>query len=681
MFTNCASYISKAVIRAIAHVNLTQSTTTERCCTVGSSLRIDGGAGARYSKRIFMDGLPPSPSLVAVCTPQIASAVAEISQRRATAILGLIIGIAIFNTLSFSSLIGDRVSRRIHWGAAHSNAIDTLNADNGEGYINPIANDQGGARYSDDIGNIYDDINARIHNQLAEDVPGDTSAGMAETDGVPTVLDASLVMSHQRKKPLRRSGVTTIARMQGAEHEKPTVLQESVAQLAYVLQPPQFTAFSSVVVPDAAAAATPHGQRVSLIASDIFLSGPCVRFVSVPECGLMLDWRLLLITVHSAHPASACSESATDSVTPEYPCSGPALFSRPSGRFARLKVRTMWEWTTTGELCSSALANADYSDIELTYLDARFRVTLSRTDARRGADFAIVATAAPQELHLVPLWLSYWSTLGVGHFYIYVTGIVASAAAAPLAAIAGDARVTIVQWDHPAWQHGRYTEPGKTCAGHFATPMALNSALLRYGASHRFLGHFNVDEFLIVSERQPPNDSSGLTVAPSPLMDIARQWKFPSALLFATRWAVIASPAVSVVRPFTAIDFIAAGYVVYGAHFEQKKRLGRYFVRTYNTSRDAILGVYSVVHLPLDSQLSSGVKVGEPLASNSFVGTGYEQHYVGVALSVKRAYSTRIFNLGPSGGVPFDLAATAASAIANNSIIREFSDVVKRNSI
>ena len=210
-----------------------------------------------------------------------------------------------------------------------------------------------------------------------------------------------------------------------------------------------------------------HPGHLSTILKDVFLVGDCIKVVSATECDFELDLTALEIAVHGVYDAGACGEGGTNASA----CAGgsSSQWTRPRGLLHRLKVRSLWEWSIVGELCSPALRDVGHADVEVFFHGAAKRALLTRGPVAKLGDFALMLLFR-RDLFLTQLWIDYWAVMGVGHFYLYFNGP-AGAMMEDDTAVArqllDDPRVTIVQWAFPMWQTGAYRNIGdRPCVGH-----------------------------------------------------------------------------------------------------------------------------------------------------------------------------------------------------------------------
>ena len=232
-----------------------------------------------------------------------------------------------------------------------------------------------------------------------------------------------------------------------------------------------------------------HPGHRSVILADVFLQGACIRVVSATECDFELDFRNVELAVHGAFADGECSGDPLV-------CGGSggggakSLWSRPRGPLKRLRVRTLWEWTVLGDVCSSALKDATHVDVEVFFAGSNVtqRSLLTRGPTQKGEDVAMMLLFR-RDLFLTPLWLQYWEVMGVKHFYLYYNGFAGGMMASDPEAVRNllaNPRVTIVQWAFPMWQTGQYRNIGdRPCVGHFAQMMAFNDAYHRFAHQHR----------------------------------------------------------------------------------------------------------------------------------------------------------------------------------------------------
>ena len=101
--------------------------------------------------------------------------------------------------------------------------------------------------------------------------------------------------------------------------------------------------------------------------------------------------------------------------------------------------------------------------------------------------------------YLLPVWLSYWRAIGVDTFYLFYNGprevIEAGELQEELAWFEGN--IVLVDWQVLHWIS---TEPEDVTHGQ---PIAINTALQRWGHLHRFMAFYDSDELLVT----PSHDS------------------------------------------------------------------------------------------------------------------------------------------------------------------------------
>ena len=192
---------------------------------------------------------------------------------------------------------------------------------------------------------------------------------------------------------------------------------------------------------------------------------------------------------------------------------GPGSLAEPAyeyltGRFTRpadtVKLRVFynvtedysqyyWTWDEAkGEEKDNPPPGLPYHGPTTAYLN------VSRSPEPPRSDFAMVGIFSFSR-YLLPVWLSYWRAIGVDTFYLFYNGprevVEAGELQEELAWFEGS--IVLVDWQVIHWIS---TEPNDITHGQ---PIAINTALQRWGHLHKFMAFYDSDELLVT----PNHDS------------------------------------------------------------------------------------------------------------------------------------------------------------------------------
>ena len=191
-------------------------------------------------------------------------------------------------------------------------------------------------------------------------------------------------------------------------------------------------------------------MRDVTIAADVFLVGGCVKFLSVLTCQYpSINFSVVEATIHSTWTGPADCDRI-DECMPGVRKTGVGV-TVPATRILH-RDASNWEPTTVGEFCIGDLTSALAADVTLRFGNFSQFYHLDRISTRQHASEFAMMSMYRNDSWTTPAWLDVWSAMGIGHFYLYYNGDLASMRAenpSLIAELEADPRVTMHTWDFP----------------------------------------------------------------------------------------------------------------------------------------------------------------------------------------------------------------------------------------
>jgi len=148
----------------------------------------------------------------------------------------------------------------------------------------------------------------------------------------------------------------------------------------------------------------------------------------------------------------------------------------------------------TSEKIGTLLQGQNSLDIEIDYLGVKKQYTLSK-DIKPSCDIAM-ATMFKDDWPVAKFWVEYYLGMGVGHFYLYMNQADLTNVHKSLKFYIDTGIVTLISWDFPYYYHGN----------HNAQTAEIIDSHYRFGKNHKWIGYFDLDEFVITYEHNNLTD-------------------------------------------------------------------------------------------------------------------------------------------------------------------------------
>ena len=410
-----------------------------------------------------------------------------------------------------------------------------------------------------------------------------------------------------------------------------------------------------------------------MLAADVFFVGGCVRLITAPECGWMLDWHNMTIAIHGAWKAGLCTAGGGGgggAAALQCPPEQRTLRSDGPLQLSRVRSRTVNEWGVIAEFCSRHLAAEEVVDVEFHSWGVSKRFQLTRVDAaRRPSEEVAMSVMFFKSSALIPLWLQYWRALGVGRFYLYIKGRVAELDkedARIAAQLRGDPGVTLVEWDMPFAQAGGvYMVPGR-CTGHYSQILSFNHAYERVRRRHLYMGFYDPDEYGLLD---PALLQAAWAAGANPLLALLGRYGFPPALALGNRFGAVVEPDLkNALTPSSALD--RRWY----ARAELEQERSKTWVRTMRMREDINVGNHDLFVMV---QHSAHPRTGTVFLS----GSGYETQNLRQAVHAEREDASFLHVLNfkeHSSKLPFQREKEIARMVEGDMRVPEVAMTFKR---
>ena len=177
-------------------------------------------------------------------------------------------------------------------------------------------------------------------------------------------------------------------------------------------------------------------------------------------------------------------------------------FQSKSYKFDKLKIHEGIASSVIGQLThkdiQNHLKNNDTITFSIEYNFAKKDYTLIKPDKTKYG--LTMITLFKGDGYLIDCWIDYYKELGVEHFYFYYNGPISNIG--DLLPKYDKKYVTFIEWDYIYFMYKDNDIKKRYCC---AQPMAINSCLYRFGPNTKWLGIFDLDEYIVCEKNNLPD--------------------------------------------------------------------------------------------------------------------------------------------------------------------------------